>query len=159
MPRLEISEFLDYLRAFNKKDYDKQHAFYADNIQLIVPDPAIGTLKGSKGIMDHYGPVHANADEFVIPISVMSDRGKVFLQMESYFKYLNKAKGVHDIDVVPGDIIKITTCALYDLDEQNKMTLIRCYLGSAEKLGQVDLKEVIRDSEGRASPDLRLYNY
>lgn len=58
-------EFLNYIRAFNAKDYDKQHAFYHENVELIIPDPAIGTLKGSDGIKEHYKPIHSHAEETV----------------------------------------------------------------------------------------------
>lgn len=159
MPRMDVPVFLNYLRAFNKKDYAKQHAFYSQDVELILPDDAIPPLKGSKGIMDHYGRVHADANEYVIPISILSDRGKVFLEMEAYFEYFNEGKAVHDIDVVPGDVVKITTCALYHLDEDNKMQRIRCYLGAAEKLGKVDLKERVRESQSRAAEDIRLYDF
>ncbi|KAH6876641.1 hypothetical protein B0T10DRAFT_585368, partial [Thelonectria olida] len=159
MPRLEVSEFLNYLRAFNTKDYSNQHAFYSDDVELMLPDPAIPPLKNSKNIMDHYTRVHADANEYVIPISILSDRGKVFLEMEAYFEYFNKGKAVHDIDVLPGDVVKISTCALYHLDDDNKMRRIRCYLGAAEKLGQIDLKERIKDSQSRAAADIRLYDF
>ncbi|KAI1339813.1 hypothetical protein F5Y15DRAFT_382187 [Xylariaceae sp. FL0016] len=158
MPHLGTAEFLDYLRAFNAQDYEKQHAFYADSIELVIPDPRIGTLKGKDGIRKHYKPIHDNAIETVVPIIVMSDRGRVFLQMETYFRYFNKTKAVHDYDVVPGDVIKIHSCAIYDLDEQNKMTRITCHMFSEEKLGQVDVEAGIRDSQSRADPDLKISN-
>ena len=152
--------YLDYIRAFNKKDYPAQHAFYHDDVELILPDPAIGTLKGSSGIKTHYKPIHENADETVIPIIMMVDRGRLFLQMETYFVYKNEVqRAVHDYHVYPGDVIKITSCAIYDLDEQGKMKRIVCHLFNQELLGKVDVKEKIRDSESRADADLRLYNY
>ncbi|KAI0484823.1 hypothetical protein GGR56DRAFT_680593 [Xylariaceae sp. FL0804] len=154
MPRLEVSEFLDYLRAFNAQDYEAQHAFYSDNVELVIPDPRIGTLKGKSGIKKHYEPIHANATETVVPVIVLSDRGKVFLQMETYFRYFNAGKAVHDYDVVPGDVVKIISCAVYDLDADNKMERITCHLFSEQKLGQVSVEEGIQDSQSRAAPDL-----
>ncbi|KAL1847378.1 hypothetical protein Daus18300_013963 [Diaporthe australafricana] len=158
--KLDVSQFLEYLRAFNARDYETQHSFYAPQVELVLPDADIGTLKGSSAIMEHYRPIHENADEKVIPLIVMSDRGRIFLHMNAYFVYKNEvAKAVHDYHVHPGDVIKIDNCAIYDLDAQGKMKRITCRLFKQELLGQVDIKEKIRESESRADPDLRLYNY
>ncbi|KAH8773738.1 hypothetical protein F5883DRAFT_615265 [Diaporthe sp. PMI_573] len=159
-PHLSVPDFLEYIRAFNDTDYDKQHSFYADDVKLVIPDPAIGTLEGKAGIRKHYQPIHAAAKEKVIPLIVMSDRGRVFLKMDAYFLYEKEVeKAVHDYHVYPGDVVKISNCAIYDLDEEGKMKTIHCYLFQQELLGKVDLKGCIRDSESRADPDLRLYNY
>ncbi|CAK7228030.1 hypothetical protein SEUCBS140593_006776 [Sporothrix eucalyptigena] len=157
---MDAHRFLDYVRAFNAKDYPNQHAFYADDVKLVLPDPEIGTLEGKAGIMKHYAPVHASADETVVPIIVLCDRGKVFLQMDAYFLYKEEVqKAVHDYHVYPGDVVKISCCAIYDVNSEGKMTNITCHLLTEEKLGQVDIKEKIRESEGKADADLRLYNY
>ncbi|KAL2829139.1 hypothetical protein BJY01DRAFT_255100 [Aspergillus pseudoustus] len=107
--------------------------------------------------MKHYSSLHADAHEHVIPINILIDRGKVFLEMEVYFKYLNRVKGVLAADVDPGDIIKISTCTLYHLDEESKMSRIQCYVGKGEYLGKVDLDKRIQESRGRASEDIRGY--
>lgn len=159
-PKLSVPDFLDYIRAFNSKDYTKQHSYYSDTIELVIPDPRIGALKGKFGIATHYAHIHDNAEETVIPIIVLSDRGRVFFQMETYFHYFNATdRAVHDYTVVPGDVVKICSCAVYDLNQDGKMTRITCHLFSEEKLGKVDVKERIRDSESRADADLRLHNY
>lgn len=149
-------EFLNYIRAFNKRDYDKQHSFYHEKVELTIPDPAIGTLKGSNGIMEHYKPIHANADETVIPMVVMIDGNRIFFVMEAYFLYKNATdRAVHDYKVTPGDVLKITSWAIYDMEDK-KMKTITCNLFAEELLGKVDVNEHIRDSEKRADPDVRL---
>ncbi|KAF5012542.1 hypothetical protein FDECE_1409 [Fusarium decemcellulare] len=158
--KLDAQHFLGYMRAFNAADYPAQHAYYADDVELVLPDSAIPTLKGSSAIVDHYKPIHASADETVVPIIVLSDRGRLFLQMESYFHYkVEIKKAVHDYHVYPGDVVRIHCCAIYDLNDDGKMKRITCHLFSQELLGQVDIKEKIRESESRADADLRLYNY
>ncbi|KAI1867466.1 hypothetical protein JX265_007268 [Neoarthrinium moseri] len=160
MATLTVEKFLDYIRAFNEPDYDKQHGFYCDDIELVIPDPQIGTLKGKEGILNHYRPIHKAAVEKVIPISVKSEPGKFFLSMESYFRYKVKTVAVHDFQVEEGDVIKITCSADYDIDNEGRMTRITCQLAKAELLeGKPDLQLRIRDSESRAEPSLRLYNY
>lgn len=159
-PHLSVPDFLEYIRAFNDANYEKQHAFYSEDVKFVVPDPAIGTLEGKAAIQNHYKPIHSAAKEKVIPLIVMSDRGRIFMKMNTYFLYEKEVeRAVHDYHVYPGDIIKISNCAIYDLDSDGKMKTIHCYLFKQELLGKVDLKQCIRDSESRADPDLRLYNY
>ncbi|KAH8896902.1 hypothetical protein GQ53DRAFT_890378 [Thozetella sp. PMI_491] len=154
---LPTAEFLNYIRAFNARDYAAQHAFYTDDVELVLPDTTVGTLKGKGGIMAHYGAIHANADETVVPLIVMSDRGRVFLQMEAYFYYKNEVEqAVHNYHVHPGDVIRIRCCAIYDLAEGGKMRRITCYLFGEELLGKVDVRDKIKESENRADADLRL---
>ncbi|KAJ3549219.1 hypothetical protein NM208_g602 [Fusarium decemcellulare] len=158
--KLHAQDFLGYVRAFNSTNYPAQHAYYTNDVELVLPDPAIPTLKGSSAIMDHYKPIHASADEIVVPIIVMSDRGRLFLQMETYFHYKEEVKrAVHDYHVHAGDVVKIHCCAIYHLDDDGKMKRITCYGFSQELLGQVDIEEKIRESESRADADLRLNNY
>ncbi|KAF9879656.1 hypothetical protein CkaCkLH20_03199 [Colletotrichum karsti] len=152
--------FLNYIRAFNAKDYAKQHAFYSEHIELKVPDNRVPALVGKSAIMEHYRPLHAAADETVVPLVVMCDRGRIFLFMETYFKYKTAtAAGIGEFDLLPDDVVKVECFALYDLDDGNKMNCITCHLINVQKLGRVDLMEQIRDSETRADADLRLYNY
>lgn len=159
-PLLSVSDFLEYIRAFNDADYEKQHSFYSEDVKMVIPDPTIGTLEGKAGIQEHYKPIHSAAKEKVIPLIVMSDRGRIFLKMDAYFLYEKEVeRAVHDYHVYLGDVIKISCCAIYDLDSDGKMKTIHCYLFKPELLGKIDLKQCIRDSESRADPDLRLYNY
>ncbi|KAH7136999.1 hypothetical protein B0J13DRAFT_560380 [Dactylonectria estremocensis] len=159
-PHLPVEDFLDYLRAFNEADYDKQHSFYSEDVTMVLPDPEIPKIMGSQGIKTHYKPIHADAKETVIPIIVLCDRGRVFLQMEAYFLYKNEVqKAVHDYHVHPGDVIRISCCAIYDLDSSSKIKTITCHLFQQELLGQVNLQAAIRESELKADADLRLYNY
>jgi hypothetical protein len=161
MPNLTLNQFLDYIRAFNSRDYEKQHSYYASDVQLIIPDPAIGALHGSEGIKEHYAPIHAAATETVIPITVLVDRNKIFFEMEAYFQYFKATdRAVHGYKVEPGDVIKITSWALYDIDESGKMKRIVCNLFAQELIqGQGDVKGLIKDSESRADSDVRLYGY
>ncbi|KAM5344660.1 hypothetical protein ACJ41O_013195 [Fusarium nematophilum] len=157
--KLDAQRFLGYIRAFNAADYPAQHAYYADGVELVLPDSAIPTLKGSSAIMEHYKAIHASADETVVPIIVLSDRGRLFLQMEAYFHYREEVeKAVHDYHVYAGDVVRIRCCAIYDLNDDGKMERITCYGFSQELLGQVDIKDKIRESESRADADLRLHN-
>lgn len=158
--KLDGIKFLDYIRAFNNKDYPGQHAFYSDDVELALPDPTIDSLKGKAAIEEHYKKIHDIAEEAVIPIIVLSDRGRIFLQMEAYFKFKKEVEhSVLGLHVFQGDVLKLTTCAIYDLDEQGKMQRIKCHLFSHELFGDVDMKARIKDSESRADPDLRLFNY
>lgn len=160
MSHLTREDFLDYIRAFNLKDYKAQHAFYADNVTLTIPDPAVGTLCGSAQILDHYRPVHDAAEETVIPMEVLIDeaQNKVFFMMETYFEYKKSVKGVHDFKVEAGDVIKVTVWAYYE-NEGKKMKKIVCNLFEDQCLGKINAIEYKRESESRANPNVRIYHF
>lgn len=155
-PRLSRQDFLTYIQSFNTRNYAHQHSFYAENVTLILPDPAIPPLKGSAAITKHYSGVHAVADETVVPMVVMNDGDKVFLLMEVYFRYtVDTDEGVHSQKVKKGDVFKVTVWALYDIDDAGKMETIRCNLWDEKLFGQVDVDRLISESKARAQPDLR----
>ncbi|KAI5917499.1 hypothetical protein F4810DRAFT_696172 [Camillea tinctor] len=158
--KVDAIKFLDYIRAFNNQDYPNQHEFYHDEVELCLPDPTVGTLKGKSAITKHYTMIHNDAEEAVIPIIVLSDRGKIFLLMETYFKFKREIEhSVLNHHVYPGDVLKLTSCAIYDINDEGKMRRITCYKVEDKILGDVSMKDAIKDSETRADPDLRLFNY
>lgn len=82
-----------------------------------------------------------------------------FFIMESYFQYkikMGSAVFSHPVEV--GDVIKLQVWAYFHLVD-GKMKDIYLNLKSDQLLGQVDLREWMRESESRAEPDLRLFNY
>lgn len=155
-PRLSRKDFLSYLKAFNTRDYKFQHSFYAQNVTLTLPDPAVPPLKGPSAIAQHYDGVHSLTKETVVPMTVMNDGDKVFLVMEVYFKYLKDTdEGVHSQKVKKDDVFKVQVWALYDIDEEGKMLTIRCNLWEEKLFGQVDVEPLIAESRSRAQEDLR----
>lgn len=64
-------------------------------------------------------------------------------------------QGVHGMTAKTGDVFKVTVWALYDIDEQGKMSRIRCNLWEEKMLGQVDKEQRVRESKSRAQEDLR----
>ncbi|KXT15191.1 hypothetical protein AC579_3941 [Pseudocercospora musae] len=154
--RLSREDFLAYIQHFNTRNYENQHSFYAKDVVLILPDPAIPPLQGSEAIAAHYSGVHSLAHETVVPMVVMNDCEHVFFVMEVYFKYIvDTDQGVHSQTVKKDDVFKVTVWALYDIDEQGKMARIRCNLWEEKLLGQVDVDELIQESKSRAQLDLR----
>lgn len=111
-------------------------------------------------LLAHYKKIHAVCEEAVIPIIVVSDRNRIFFQMETYFKFTQEVERiVLDLHVYPGVVLKLSCCAVYDLDSEGKMREITGHLFGHEPLGDLDMKERIKDSESRADADLRLFNY
>ncbi|KAI5359601.1 putative NTF2-like domain superfamily, SnoaL-like domain-containing protein [Septoria linicola] len=155
-PRLSREDFISYIRAFNTRDYAHQHSFYASNVVLILPDPAIPPLHGSDAITAHYSGVHSVAKETLVPMVVMNDRDHVAFLMEVYFQYTKDTdEGVHNQRVKEGDVFKVTVWALYEIDEAGKMGTIRCDLWEEKMYGQVDVQPLIEESRSRAQEDLR----
>ncbi|KAJ5359095.1 uncharacterized protein N7496_011508 [Penicillium cataractarum] len=158
MTALSRNDFLNYMRAFNAHDFETQYNFYADDVTLHIPDPKTGMLRGKDGIRGHYMPLFDVCDEYVVPMVVMNDAHKIFFIMESYFVYKTAREGVFGYPVEAGDIIKIRVWAYYEV-ENGKMQRIVCNLFQSWFLGKVDIRELIRESESRAEPDLRIFNY
>lgn len=150
------SDFLDYVQAFNSKDFDKQYSFYRDDITLDIPDPQTGLLCGKTGIRNHYLPLFEVAEEYIVPMVIMVDGERVFYIMESYFLYKKKLDegGVFGFKVDVGDLIKIRVWAYYEL-RGGKFQSIVCNLHKKWFLGKVDMKEAICESQSRAAEDLR----
>lgn len=154
--RLSREDFLSYIQAFNTRNYEHQHSFYAPDVVMILPDPAIPPLEGSEAITKHYSGVHGVAKETLVPMVVMNDRDRVFFLMEVYFQYLvDTDEGVHSQKVKKDDVFKVTVWALYDIDEAGKMATIRCNLWEERMYGQVDVAPLIEESRSRAQADLR----
>lgn len=146
---LTLKEFLQYIKAFNAKDYTAQHNFYHQEVTLAIPDPEIGTLIGSKGVMNHYAKVHADANETIVPMIVMIDEKRIFFSMEAYFYYLRATNNaVHSHKVEAGDVIRVKVWAVYDMKD-GKMAKITCNALCDEFLGQVDVEEMVRESWSR----------
>ena len=72
--------------------------------------------------------------------------------------YNQSLEGVFGYAVESGDVVKIRVWAYYEVEE-GKMRRIVCNLFQSWALGKVDVRELIRESESRAEPDLRLFNY
>ncbi|KAJ5745498.1 hypothetical protein N7520_010680 [Penicillium odoratum] len=154
---MSLKHFLKYIEAFNAKDYELQHSFYHPDVTLAIPDPEIGTLVGSSGIMNHYAKVHANAQETVVPMFVMIDGPRIFLSMEAYFLYIRTTdEAVHSHKVKPGDVIRVKVWAVYDMVE-DKMARITCNALSDELLGQVNVNDMIQESWSRADEKVKAY--
>ncbi|KAJ5949702.1 hypothetical protein N7454_001286 [Penicillium verhagenii] len=152
---MALRHFLKYLEAFNSKDYHVQHSYYHQDVTLVIPDPEIGTLIGSTGIMRHYAMVHADARETVVPMFVMFDGPRIFLSMEAYFLYTRVTENaVHSHKVKAGDVIRVKVWAIYDMVD-GKMAKITCNALSDEFLGQVDVDELIQESWSRSDENVK----
>ncbi|KAJ5113520.1 hypothetical protein N7456_002054 [Penicillium angulare] len=154
---MSLKHFLDYIKAFNARDYKLQHSFYHKDVTLTIPDPEIGTLIGSDGIMNHYAKVHANAKETVVPMFVMMDEKRIFFSMEAYFYYTKAIdNAVHSHKVNPGDVIRVKVWAVYEM-RGGKMAQITCSALSDELLGQVNVDDLIKESWDRADDNVKAY--
>ncbi|KAL2824342.1 hypothetical protein BJY01DRAFT_166544 [Aspergillus pseudoustus] len=148
-------KFLQYIQAFNARDYATQHSFYHPDVRLVIPDPEVGTLYGSAGIMSHYSTVHNLAKETVVPMTVLIDGDIVFFIMETYFRYTKPTdQAVHGHKVQAGDVIRVKVWATYDMKD-GKMLQITCNGLSDELLGQIDVDKAIEDSWNRADEKVK----
>jgi hypothetical protein len=154
-------DFLDYIRAFNLPDWEKQHAFYAQDVTLdLPPDENIPTLKGSGGIKGHYGPLFSNFIEKIVPIEVLIEGERIFFWMETNFQATKPGPAPSGFTVEPGDIVRIVVWAYYELEGGLMKTIVTNQL-KREFIGKtMTLEEAIKDSQSRSKrPELLLDYY
>lgn len=159
MTKYTTEHFLDYVRAFNTRDWDKQHSYYTEDVTLDLP-PADGnpTLRGSASIKGHYGPLLDNFKECLVPIELMIEEDKILFIMETNFQAKKAARGPAGFDCAVGDIIRVEVWAFYRMEEGLMKSIITNQL-TGEFLGQTKtLAERIKESQTRARKDLIL-NY
>ena len=78
--------------------------------------------------------------------------------MAACFKYKTATDHAgHDYKVHEGEVIKITSWALYDIQNE-EMKKILCNLFAEGLLRRVVVKTYIKDDESSADLDLQLYN-
>lgn len=153
MAGITREKFIDYIRAFNSRDVQRQHSYYHPEIDLRLPEVA---LHGSKEIIEHYDRLLANAEETVVPITLLSneDNTKLFFEMHTYFHYTaDNESGINDYALKKGDVVKLVVWAIY-IVEGGKMRSITCNLFKSEILGQVDCNSAIRKSQAQADQGL-----
>ena len=155
MPKYSKEKFLDYIRAFNTPDWEKQHSFYAKDVTLALPrGDGLPTFKGSREIKNHYGPLLDNFVEHVVPLELMIEEDKIFFMMETNFKAKKAAHGPAGFDCVPGDVIRVEVWALYHM-EGDLMKTIVTNQHTGEFLGQEKtFEERIKESQSRADKEL-----
>ncbi|KIW18438.1 hypothetical protein PV08_02726 [Exophiala spinifera] len=150
--------FLDYIRAFNIPDWDKQHAFYAQDVTLDLPTgDNIPTLKGSEGIKGHYRTLLHNFTEKLVPIEVIIEGDRIFFWMETNFQAKAPGPAPSGFTVEAGDIVRVVVWAYYECEGDLMKTIVTNQL-SAEFIGKtMTLEEAIKDSQSRAKrPELLL---
>jgi hypothetical protein len=160
-----IAKFLDYIRAFNKHDYDLQHAFYAPDVQLKLPKVENKVLVGSEGIKSHYLPLFTKWHEIITPIDLIidNDQMRMFFWMETNFA---AKEDLASGELAPGGftgvkkggVVRLTVWAHYinDPDSGLMKEIQTCefdkvYLGTG-----ASLEKRVEESRSRARKDLLL---
>ena len=67
---LTREDFVQYIAAFNRRDYVVQHSFYDDDIVLSIPERDTAPMTSKQQILDHYIELHANAEEILEPLEI-----------------------------------------------------------------------------------------
>jgi len=159
MAKYSVEHFLDYVRAFNTRDWEKQHSYYTEDVTLELP-PADGNpvLRGSAGIKGHYSALLDNFKESIVPIELMIEEHKIFFRMETNFLAKNAAHGPAGFECEAGDVIRVDVWAFYVMEGGLMKSIVTNQL-AGEFLGHSKtLAERIKESQARARKDLIL-NY
>ncbi|KAF4338446.1 hypothetical protein FBEOM_7715 [Fusarium beomiforme] len=153
-----VEQFLDYIRAFNIPDWDKQHAFYAPDVTLdLPPNENLPTLRGSEGIKGHYRALFGGFIEKLVPIEVLIEGDGIFFWMETNFLATKAGLSPGGFNVEEGDIVRVTVWAYYETEGDLMKAIVTNQL-KAEFIGKtMTLEEAIKDSQSRAKrPELLL---
>ncbi|KAK2073428.1 hypothetical protein P8C59_007713 [Phyllachora maydis] len=151
------TDFLDYCRAFNRRDYAAMASYYTADVALTLPDPAAPALHGRGAVVEYYERLHATADETVVPVVLMADAARMFYVMDAYVRCKRAAAcllGYDDVGV--GDVVMMRIWALYELSDEGRIARIECRLVKRALLGTVDLEERLEESRRAADPGLEL---
>lgn len=158
-----VERFLDYIRAFNAHDYDRQHAFYAPDVVLHLPAAEkLPPLVGSKGIKSHYLPLFEKFVEIITPMELVigDDNERLFFIMETCFEAKEDIVGQSPgavFGVKKGGIVRLSVWAFYVLGSDGLMKDIRVIQSNAEDLGnEKPIEYWLADSRSRARKDLWL---
>ncbi|KAF5706000.1 mRNA 3 end-processing YTH1 [Fusarium globosum] len=155
---LEVEHFLDYIRAFNIPDWDKQHAFYTPDVTLdLPPNENLPTLKGSEGIKAHYRSLFGGVIEKLVPIELIIEGDSIFFWMETNFLATKPGIAPGGFNVQEGDIVRVTVWAYYKIEGGLMKTIVTNQL-AGDFIGKtMTLEEAIKDSQSRVKrPELLL---
>ncbi|KIX08668.1 uncharacterized protein Z518_03325 [Rhinocladiella mackenziei CBS 650.93] len=158
MTKYTTEHFLGYIKAFNAKDWDVQHSYYAKDVVLDLPrGDNLPTYRGSEGIKSHYGPLLDKFTETIVPIELMIEEDRIFFIMETSFQAKTETIGPSGFTCTPGDIIRVTVWAFYKMEGGLMKTITTNQL-HGEFIGKrMTLEETIKDSQSRAArPELIL---
>lgn len=153
-----VEHFLDYIRAFNIPDWDKQHAFYAPDVTLdLPPNENLPTLKGSEGIKAHYRGLFGGVIEKLVPIELIIEGDSIFFWMETNFLATKPGIAPGGFNVEEGDIVRVTVWAYYKIEGGLMKTIVTNQL-AGDFIGKaMTLEEAIKDSQSRVKrPELLL---
>jgi len=152
--------FLDYIRAFNIPDWDKQHAFYAKDVTLdLPPNGNLLTLKGSEGIKGHYRTLFGGFLEKIVPIDVLVEDDRIFFWMETNFLATKPGPAPGGFTVEAGDIVRVTVWAHYVVEGDLMKTIVTNQL-KGELIGKtMAMEEAIKDSQTRTKKPEFLLQY
>lgn len=150
------NEFLQYVKAFNEKDFEVQHSFYHPNVELLLPaEENEPVLKGSGEIANHYERIFGHYQERLIPIEIMTSDSRLFFLMETLFRATKPVTvGIGRRSWEPDDLGRLTVWALYEF-EDGKMKKIMCNQEKFEFFGKTKtFDQGLQESHARSSPNL-----
>ncbi|KAF4314223.1 hypothetical protein GTA08_BOTSDO00704 [Botryosphaeria dothidea] len=151
MSAITLPSFLEYLRAFNSRSYEPQHAFYSPSITLALPD---GTLNGSAAIREHYAKVHARFSEAVVPLEILRNDRHIVLIKQTVFSAREPVPEFCGHKFEKGDVMVLSALILYDFDDEGKIVRAKVNTTGMEFLGgRKSFKEVVSEIKAKAEEE------
>ncbi|KAG9257613.1 uncharacterized protein F5Z01DRAFT_671206 [Emericellopsis atlantica] len=164
MAAVSLPSFVKYLRAFNARDYDTQHAFYADDITLNLP--YVEPLVGKDAITAQYAQIHPIADEAVIPMDIVYNGRTFIVPKRTIFRLRQDVPELMGLkDLKRGDVIVYTAYLQYYFNKEGKIRQIDLTTLSDERqlgprllLRGTDFVEVVDGYQKAAAEDFGVWD-
>lgn len=121
---MDRDSYEDYVDAFNSRDYDRLGSYYSDDVEFFL-SPERGLIyHGRQAILDLYKPFHKAVDEHVEIVKFADGGDFIAAEVNATFRPI-AGQNQSVIELPPGKVLKVTTFAIYDLDEHQRFTRIR----------------------------------
>ncbi len=121
---MDRAAYEDYVAAFNGRDYERLGSYYADDVEFILNPQAGLVFHGRQAILDLYIPFHQAVEERVDIVKFAAGTDFIAAEVNATFKP-RPGKDQSVIDLPHGKVLKVTTFAIYDLDEHDRFSRIR----------------------------------
>ncbi|KAF6824820.1 hypothetical protein CMUS01_10088 [Colletotrichum musicola] len=160
------------------EEYETIDAWYAPDVTMVTGlDTTLDgeILKGHDEIKMHYEALHDQAEILLVPVLAVSDRGRITVYTETYYKWLGKVEDdAKDRNVEPpfvrimeddakddiveppfvgwpavsyGDVLKSREVVVFDLNDEMKVKRVEWRQLGMDLLGKVSLDAQARKSE------------
>lgn len=113
MSTLTENDLLDYLAAFNNRDYEKMRTYFQPDVALELPGKRI--LSGPDSIRAFYLDLHSSVRELLSLDFLMINANHIAIELYTEFRAFDGRPRFSFGPLVAGDVYRCTNMVHYDL--------------------------------------------